>query len=63
MREHGGSREMFADYRRLRSAGEAVGVLAITCWALGTRLLWPALPEASPEDAAETEPENTIVTD
>ena len=57
-------RRMFADYRPLRPGGEAVGVLAIGLWVLGTRLLWPTLPGPEAAPAAEEEAERTaIVTD
>lgn len=34
-------RRVFADYRPLRPIGQFVGFVAVACWALGTRLLWP----------------------
>lgn len=40
-------RRVFADYQPTRPAGEALGVVALAFWALGTRLLWE--PEGSPD--------------
>lgn len=39
-----GVRRVFADYHPLRPGGQLVGFVAMACWALGTRLLWPADP-------------------
>ncbi|HEU0052036.1 MAG TPA: hypothetical protein VFQ39_02620 [Longimicrobium sp.] len=39
-----GVRRAFADYRPIRPAGQLVGFVAIACWALATRLLWPRGP-------------------
>ena len=37
-------RRFFADYRPARPVGQLIGFLALCCWALGTRLLWPSEP-------------------
>jgi hypothetical protein len=39
------ARRVFADYRPVRPAGQLVGFVAVCCWALATRLLWPPEPD------------------
>lgn len=38
------ARRVFADHQPVRPAGQLLGFLAISAWALATRLVWPALP-------------------
>ncbi|HYW06935.1 MAG TPA: hypothetical protein VE913_08265 [Longimicrobium sp.] len=46
-----GARRVVADYRPIKPVGQLLGVAAIACWALATRLLWPAL-RRRPRDPA-----------
>jgi hypothetical protein len=39
-----GARRILADYQPVRPVGQLLGFAAISCWALATRLLWPAVP-------------------
>lgn len=49
-----GFRRLFVEFVPLRSGGELPGFLAIVCWVLATRLLWPA------EDRVELLPATSI---
>lgn len=46
-------RRLFVDYHPIRPVGQMIGVLALGCWALATRLLWTS--SASAAVAAEVD--------
>jgi len=39
-----GARRVVADHRPVHRSGQLLGFVAMACWALATRLLWPAAP-------------------
>jgi hypothetical protein len=39
-----GARRVVADHRPVHPSGQLLGFLSMACWALATRILWPALP-------------------
>ena len=46
-----GARRIVADYRPIHRSGQLLGFVAMACWALATRLLWPAAPPRRPRRA------------
>ncbi|HET6230325.1 MAG TPA: hypothetical protein VFE05_09680 [Longimicrobiaceae bacterium] len=53
-------RRIFADYHPVRHGSELIGFVALCCWVLATRLLWPsrepALPRTSPHESGAAIP-------
>lgn len=57
-----GARRIFADYQPVRPVGQLLGFVAISCWALATRLLWPALPLRRRRERVRKQPSRTGLT-
>jgi hypothetical protein len=57
-----GARRIFADYQPIRPLGQLLGFAAISCWALATRLLWPALPLRRRREGVRKQPSRTGLT-